>query len=335
MNPENPAELLALPPERARELFAGDRAARDRRFRALAARWHPDHRDTPEAAQVFAHLLVLRDAAARIDRPLEQRLVATTDGRRFRLGWRARRPSDGGEMLLGDRTVAHCIPAELDDAAARADALLLPFADAAMEAAITRQLPRRLATLRTADGMIFVERKLADEVLLRDLMRLGPVEPRQAAWIATRLVNLTCWLQWAGLSHGAIGPDSLLVSPAEHSLALTGPFLCAGAFGVAPTLLPERTLAAAPRYAAPGALLDDRLDPELARLTVRELLGDPAGTRLLADPGFPAPFAQWLLMPTADGARTDFPAWERAREASFGARRFTPWDVDTAALMAA
>lgn len=137
------------------------------------------------------------------------------------------------------------------------------------------------------------------------------------------------------MAHGAIGPDTLLVSPEFHSVALTGPFLSARNFGVPAIALPERTLSVCPRYALDGTPADIRLDPDLVRQTLRECLGDPAGTRLAADPDFPKPFANWLLMPASKGAQGDFPAWEQARDASFGARRFVQWDLDPAALMAA
>ena len=326
------ADLMALTPAEARTVFRGDAAAVATRFRALARRWHPDANPAPDAAAVFAQLTMLHGVAYRALVPAERRLT-TIGGRTFRLAYRARRATNVGETLIGDRVIAHLVPAALDELADRAAAFAPRFADERMRLAMARHLPRPLATMETRDGYAFVERKPADAVLLRDLLTLGPVSPTQAAWMTTRLVNIAAWLQWAGIAHGAIGPDTVLVSPADHGLSLTGPFLTAGSFGTLPRTLPERTLALAPRYASEA--LDDRLDPELVRLTVREALGDAAGTRLLSDPGFPRPFAQWLLLPTVEGARTDFPAWERAREASFGPRRFVPWHVDTAALLAA
>jgi hypothetical protein len=102
-----------------------------------------------------------------------------------------------------------------------------------------------------------------------------------------------------------------------------------------PGALPERTLAELPRLEAPDAVCDGGIDPALVRLTIREALGDPAGTRLAGDPTFPNPFALWLLMPGADNAQADFRAWEQARDAAFGPRRFIQWDFDPAALRAA
>jgi len=329
-------EMLALKPVQARILFPGDDAAVSARFRALALKWHPDRNRSPDAATVFAHIAELHEAAKRSSAPVSrERVFRARDGRTFRFSHLASHVTDFGETLVGLRHIAHVVPADLSDLAVRADAFAPRFADDGMRVEMERFLPHRHATLDTAEGMVFVETKTPDQVLLRDLLRLAPFDPRHAAWMATRLVNLACWLQWSGIAHGAIGPDTLLVSPEFHSVALTGPFLSARSFGRPPVALPERTLSVCPRYALDGVEADVRLDPELVRQTLRECLGDPAGTRLAADPDFPKPFAAWLLTPAPKGAQGDFPAWEQARDASFGARRFVQWDLDPAALMAA
>ena len=332
------AALTALTPNDARTLFSGDRAAVATRFRDLARIWHPDRNRSAQAVGVFAHVSALHDRALRIleGTPSDQeRVFRTRDGRTFRLRWAVRHAGDLGEVFVGERHVVHVVPADMDDLSARAAAWTPSFADSGMRREMERFLPGVRSVLDTAGGRVFVESKTPDQVLLRDLMRMGPVDPRHAAWIATRLVNLACWLQWSGIVHGALGPDTLLISPEFHSVSITGPFLCSRPFGAALDALPERTLHAAPRYAAAGATADARLDPELVRQTVREVLGDPAGTLLAADPDFPKPFANWLLMPAANGAQDDFLSWEAARDASFGPRRFVKWDFDPAAAMAA
>lgn len=339
MTVETAADILALKPVQARVLFPGDAAAVAARFRELARRWHPDANPGLDAG-VFAHVAMLHGVAKDVVDARTSagsvREIRAADGRVFRLRFLRAHATDFGETLVGASTVVHLVPADLRDLADRAATYLPRFADDAMCLEVERFLPRRKAEIALADGgMAFVEEKTPDQVPLRDLMALAPFDARHAAWMATRLVNLACWFEWAGFAHGAIGPDTLLVSPATHGVAVTGPFLSARGFGAPFRALPARTLDAVPSLAAPGATSDRRLDPSLVRLTLRECLGDPSGARLRADPDFPRPFADWLCLPPAEGARADFPAWEHARDASFGARRFVKWDVDPAALMAA
>lgn len=328
------AEILRLRDHEARLLFPGDADMVAARYRKLAMIWHPDRNADPRAPDVFARIAALHRRAARPGGAAQERLFRTRDGRSFRFAWRSRRDTDFGEVLVGRDHIAHVLAPDVDDLAARAERIAPRFADVGMRAQIDPLLPRPIARLDTAEGFVLVEGKRPDQVLLADLIRLGPVDPRHAAWMTTRLLNLACWLSHAGLSHGALGPDTLLVSPERHEVALTGPMLCAGAFGTHFAALPERTLALLPRLGA-DPIADATVDLALVRQTVREVLGDAAGTRLAADPAFPSAFAQWLLLPPAVTAQQDFAGWERARDVAFGPPRFVKWDFDPAALEAA
>lgn len=330
------ADILALKPVQARVLFPGDATSVAARFRDLAKTWHPD-RNPGLGAEVFARIVELHDrvkGAGATDLPV--RTLKSADGRSFRFEHLRAHASDFGEILVGRTHIVHLVPADLRDLADRAAVRRPRFADDGMRSEIERFLPRRKLEIVLEDGgMAFVEAKEPDQLLLRDLMELAPFDPRHVAWMATRLVNICCWLEWAGFAHGAIGPDTLLVSPETHGVFLTGPFLAARGFGRKFIALPQRTLDDCPTYAADAAVADARLDLSLVRLTLRECLGDASGVMLRADADFPKPFADWLSMPPPKGARVDFPTWEKARDASFGERRFVKWDVDPAALMAA
>ena len=328
------ADILALDVSDAGRLFPGDRAHFAATFHNLARIWHPDRNADPDAAKVFAHITALRRHALASSAPAQERRFETADGRTFAFRWQTRHIGETGEVLVGKSRIAHLIVPEAGDLARTAARIDYRFADRAMQAQIGPHLPRFVAQLETVAGTLFVGEKRPDQLLLADLLRLGPVDPRHAAWMATRLMGLACWLEWAGLAHGSIGPETLLISPERHEVALTGPMLCAARFDERFRSLPERTLTLLPRLER-DARADEAIDPELVRLTIREALGDPAGTGLASDPAFPKPFARWLLMPSAGGAQADFPAWEQARDAAFGPRRFVRWDIDPAALRAA
>lgn len=329
------SEILAIRPVQARTLFPGTPPEIKAKFKQLAKRWHPDSGSAGDAG-VFAHIVDLHSLIAGSPARKEgERSFASADGRSFRFKYAKAHHTDFGEVLVGKNFIVHIVPGDLRDRAIMARDFAPRFADDKMRLEMERFLPRTIMSFETPSlDTIFVESKNEDEILLRDLLRMAPFDPRHAAWMTTRLVNIASWLDWSEIAHGALGPDTLLVSPSDHSISLTGPFLCLSAYGAAPAVLPARTLDMLPRFsfAEPA---DNRIDPELVRLTIRESLGDPAGTALRADKDFPKPFADWLLMPAVDGARADFSAWERARDASFGSRRFIHWDVDTAALMAA
>ena len=324
------SDILSTPPSGARSLFEG-LGGTAAGFRRLARDWHPDVNRSPRAAEVFAHLMALRTAAEVGTRPARDavRSLRGTDGRTFEMRHLRARTFDAGEILVGRTSLAYLVAPDFDDLAEAAAKRRPAFADAAMRREMERFLPAALGAQETTSGRVLTYARAPGQVLLADLVAHlgGTVEPVHAAWITSGLMNLCCWLGWAGLSHGWIGPETVLVSPSEHTVSLTGPFLFAARIGARPAALPERTLSALPRCALPGAEADARVDLELARLTVREALGDPGGGKLLAGKAVPRDFALWLSAPPAAAAAGDYAGWERARQRAFGPRRFVEMKV--------
>lgn len=323
-------DILATPRSGAAAFFTAH-GGPSAGFRLLARAWHPDLNPSPEAGRVFRHLVALREAAeAAAGRPSgPARTFRRQGGGAFEMRHLAARGADVGEILVGSGSIAYVVEDAYADLMDRASAFAPRFADAAMRGEMERLLPDPVRVEHVLEGRVAAYRRTADQLLLRDLVgHLGGALPAvHAAWLASGLMNLCCWLGWSGLSHGWIGPDTVLVSPRHHSVALTGPFLFATPLGKRPEALPERTLDAVPRAGAPGEPAGAGTDLELARLTVRESLGDPAGTRLLSEGRIPRSFALWLLSAPADEARADYASWETAREAAFGRRRFVDLKV--------
>jgi len=326
-------DILDTPRSAAAAFFAA-RGGPAEGFRRLARHWHPDVNRDPGAGEVFRHLVALRVAAeaAAGTRPAGTvRSFRGTDDRAFEMRHLRARPFDAGEILVGRSSVAYVVSEDFADLAETAAAWRPRFADAAMRAEMERFLPAPATAVATTAGRVMGYRRTPDQILLGDLVGHlgGRLDPFHAAWLASGLMNLCCWLEWAGLSHGWIGPDTVLVSPTFHSVALTGPFLFAAPLGTGLAALPERTLSVVPRLGLPDAVAEGATDRELARLTVREALGDPGGGRILSDGSVPQAFALWLATPPAGDARRDYAGWETAREAAFGPRRFVELKVSS------
>jgi hypothetical protein len=163
----------------------------------------------------------------------------------------------------------------------------------------------------------------------------GALDPRHVAWILSNLHNIGAYLSWAALTHNAIDPDTVFVSPATHSAQLLGGWWYARAAGDPLTHLPGtsadvwRTL---PWSVARAGVATPRLDRELIRRAGRALLGDVGGSRLLRDPRIPAPLRRWVTAPGDEDGIVDYANWARAREAAFGRRTFVPMDVTPRAI---
>lgn len=325
-------QILALTPADRGRLFPKPAEAAKRAFRKLATVWHPDVCADPRSAEVFAHLVRLRDAALGSARPAAavSRTLRTRDGRRLGLSPLSTIPVDTGEVLVGRRSLTWVYRADAADLAEAEAATIagFRFADDRMRAQMTPFLPTLDRRIPLADGEeALVMARHADEVLLADLLRVkGAVPAEHAAWIGSGLLNLACWLDWAGLVHGTIAPETVLISPETHTVRLMGGWGFATKAGTRPIALPGRTLALAPRLAVKAEVVDARLDLELVRRTLREAFGDPTGATLTRG-GAPEPIGRWLVLPPAKFAREDYADWLTALERVWGLRRFVRWGL--------
>jgi hypothetical protein len=322
--------LLAMPLDRPERLFPRDRARAKALWRQLCRVWHPDRSAHPRARWVFAHLETLyRAAQARQDAGLwdagGELFIDTRAGTTCRLAYVARGDSDLGTTYLGRRVMAY----RADDAQAhllhKAFATLerLPFADAGMREAMAPHLPVPLRLLEARDTAVMVLRKREDFVALTDLLRHlgGTIAPRHVAWSVSGLLDIVCYLEWAGLVHMDVSPASCLVSPARHGVALAGGWWCAEPSGAPICVLPARSLRVAPAHLLDRRRADAAIDAALVREVGWELLGADAREA-------PAPMLEFLTLPRRGDAVADYEAWQRTLWRCFGERRFSDLGID-------
>jgi len=267
----DPAELFGPPPEDAGPPGAAAVAA----YRRLARRVHPDRAPrgrADEAGRAFAALGALW---------AEHRVAAETGGGTV-LATRTRRYRVGPVAARGD--IADVRPVRYRDGGPRAGALKLArspadndllLAEAEALERITGHgrpefrafFPEPVEAIRHRDPATGVERHgtvlggLAGFVPLSELHRAHPdgIDPRDAAWMWRRLLAAAGAAAEAGVVHGAIVPEHVLIHPEEHGLVLIDwcysvtagapgrhvPALVPGRTGFYPPEVPDRRPAAA------------------------------------------------------------------------------------------
>jgi len=328
------AALLAIPADRPERLFAGSAADVKRDYRRLAMQWHPDRNGDPDAHAVFQHVARLHDeAVTKIARgdwagagPL--RLVAV-DGRTYEIGYLRRHPFELGTMYVGSTVVAFVVARAHADLVGRAERTLrtLPYANDGMRAQIADLLPAYpfAGAFATADAYVVVMRKRPDVLLLRDVLDHagGRLDARHVAWVVSSLLNMCCYLQYAGVVHNALSPDTCFLSPPAHSVSVLGGWWYAAAPGERMLAAPAATIAWGPHGLADTGRTDLRTDLELVRAVGRELLGDVSGVRLARAGAAPAAMIDWLRLPASNDPIEEYRTWRtRVLHDSFGARRF-------------
>jgi serine/threonine protein kinase len=146
------------------------------------------------------------------------------------------------------------------------------------------------------------------------LSRYRNVDPRDAAWMWRRLLVALGWAHRAGVVHGAVFEEHVLIHPAEHGLALVD--WCYS--GTRPT-----AIVAARRDAYPPEVLNDKRATEATDI----YLATGLMTRLIG------PHMPPLMRRFADGCRYDAPrmrpqdAWALLGEFDdlIGPREFRPF----------
>lgn len=317
--------LLGLDADEPERLFPADPNAARQLWRRLSSRWHPDRNQDPRAAWVFAHVQDIYRAARRRtasglwDDGATLRLL-TTQGRQYRLHYVHRSRSELGHRYVGRRLIGWLTDADraelLQQAKRRIDDLAL--ADTAMRESLGRQLPGDAQLLQGEQYALLLLHKRSDFVPLDALIHHlgGSMEPRHVAWVLSGLLNLRCYLQWAGLCHQAIAAEHCLVSPQGHAVALASGWWFARRCGDPIELLPARSA----RLAPPDLLHQRRADPRLDALLLRQTGLDLLGPRLADAP--PA-LRDFLSLPGSSDAVQDYSDWQRALWKGFGERRFS------------
>lgn len=335
MKPLTADAILALnEPER---LFSSPDAVKDE-HRDLAKHWHPDRNKDPKAVSVIAQINRLYDEAQKrikIGHWHAPGLIELlgADGKKRRIRYRRRHTFELGEFVYGDTAIAFLIRNEFADLFENARKRIagLTYRDANMDKEMRRFMPRVSAVFETEDNLcVMVLEKTPDVFLLRDVLDAlgGKIDPKHAAWMQSAAHNIACYLEYAGLTHNAISPDTYFVSPEFHTGLLLGGWWYAAPFGGRLNALPSHAHA----HVAPDMLRDRRaqyrLDLTLLRVMGREILGDATGMTLSHTKAAPQPMIDFLRRPTTGSAREDYELWaSTVLPASFGKRRFTKLDL--------
>ena len=324
------SEILAVvSPE---QLFTGDEDAAKLQYRTLSKIWHPDRNSSPGADEVFAHFGVL------YAKGIEKLKAGTWEtpglytfsdlrGKKFQVKYRKKHTFELGEMYIGDYSVTYMIDKSADDLFANAKKTIKGFkyANDKMKAEIARCLPEIHAENETADRFVLVVKKTPDLILLRDVLDHlgGKMDPKHVAWILNTIYNVACYLKYAKLTHNSIGLDTYFISPSKHSGALLGGWWYASDANTKIVAVPARTITYAPRNLTSNKIASPQIDSELIRATGRELLGDGAGSKLLADTSIPNAMLNWLRTPGVGDAYQEYENWaKQVLKDSFGERRF-------------
>lgn len=323
----NAAAILAIPETEPERLFTSP-ANVVTEHRALQKRWHPD---AGGDAKVFAHIEALRRAAEQkahkgIWQLPGQIEISDRYGKRIRLKYRARRPFELGEMLIGLGIVTYIMPRAHEALVMNGLKQIghMRYPNETFRKSLEPHFPKVLRAFETETDWVVCIQKHSDEVLLADLIKHlgGQIDPRHVAWIVSSLLNLACFLDVSEMTLNSMAVSTVFVSPAKHAVSLYGGWwYAAGAGKLLSHLPPETAPLASARLRAHKVATSD-LDLQCIKAIGRACLGDPTGGSLRGRADIPSPFSQFLQLPPAKSAFVEYERWPKVLADSFGPRRY-------------
>jgi hypothetical protein len=190
----------------------------------------------------------------------------------------------------------------------------LNYPVARFKAGISACVPEIKGVYATKDFRVLIIKKDPNLIMLRDLLNLpgndGRVDSFHVAWMLSRLHNLTCYFQWAKISHQAISLDTCFIEPKEHGLALLGGWWYCRPLGQQLIGLPGSLINFMPAVINSGGITQASSDLNLLRVLSLQLLGNRAGCGYFSAKDVPEPMLNWLQQPNAQDAFAQYAQWK-------------------------
>lgn len=331
------AEILAVQDSEPERLFPNSLTGAQYKYYELMKEWHVDVNKSPDALKVSQHITKLYQTvkeriATSSWRSVGTIVLHTKNGKACHFKHREKLAFDLGETWVGDTKLYYVFDSTYKLLFSNGyDSIMdLKFADTEM-AKLKECLPLFEFAAELDDGRwLLVLNKPEDAYPLRLVLNAlgGHMDPRHVAWIMTRLHNLACYLNWAGITHNAISVDNCFISPSRHLVMLYGGWSFSAEVGQRLTVLPRQSIDYAPLEIKRTKLAKPVLDHTLIRVVGRELLGDITGTDLTRAKAAPQPMIDYLRTSPTKGAIENYTYWtERVLKTSFGARRFVKLEL--------
>jgi len=320
------------------KLFTGDPYTAEKEYKALKIYWHPDRSKDPKATDVFQHLSELyNEALKRLKEGVWQMegellLRGKKEIKPYKIVYQKQHTFELGEFYIGENHVTYLIKPEFKDLYDNAIRIIKGFkyANKKMEGEMSKYLPQILYAFDTASNHVLILKKTPDLILLRDLNEhvKGKLDPRHIAWIMSSLYNLSCYLEYAGVTNNATSLDTYFVSPEFHSGLLLGGWWYAAKSDEKLIAVPDNTLKWIPPSVLDQREGDIRIDLELIRAIGRELLvGDATKIYLVRKCGAPEALINWVTDVNLGSALKEYQIWQDVLTTSWGKRKFIKLEV--------
>lgn len=222
--------ILAL--TRCGDLFSRDRSKLDDEYRKLVKVFHPDRCKEPWANDVFVKITELYRQAEELLAQGKWEISNTVefhlkDGKTYNVKYLTEHDFELGKTYIGRNNLWYVFAPSnrkyFDNAVKRMKSF--QYVNDGMKKDLSRTLPNLKDSFETTEGEFVLHiDKPADVLYLKDVITYfnGNLPERHAAWMVSRLHNISCYLDFYHLSHNGISLDNVFICPEFHQVVLLG-----------------------------------------------------------------------------------------------------------------
>jgi len=310
----NKTDILGIPLNTPGTLFPDPTQIKEK-FRKLAQIWHPDKPSGD--TDVFSHINKLHYLAiAKMEEGLWDTGTMFTGtsikGAKFKLPYKFKKDFELGTYYVNSTKVLYLIDKKHKKLYDNAIQCMKPvFPSDRVKKEISRFLPILRGTVELKNHYTLILETTPDVVPLRWVLeKFKKVDPKQAAWMTSSILNICCGLQTAHMVHNDISVDSIFISIKHHSGLLLGGWWYSGKQSSRMINVPERTYNMMPNKIRSGKGHEIQMSLITCKATIMEMLGNASGPKLRLDKDIPKPFIDWLLSPSTMSPIKAYQQWK-------------------------
>lgn len=307
------------------------------KYKELAKEWHPDTNNNPDAPNVFAKITELYDKALELSangkwEKTNYILISKDNGKKIAINYDTHFDFELGACYVTKTKIVYILGSDNEKYYNNAIQRIrsLRYKDNKMKNDLSRFLPKIYQTFNTTNGeYVIVLDKTEDVYPLKNVYEYfdNRIDDRHAAWIISRLCNLTCYLRFNGLVHNGININNCFISPKDHSILLIGGWWYAAKEEESMIGTTKDIYAVMLVSAKESKKASPLTDLESVKLLGRQLLGETSCRKLSLDCSIPKPFVNFLTGGSCNNSYEEFTKWDKALEDLYGKRKFVNMEI--------
>lgn len=322
------------------KLFGPDPKSVRRHYLELISLWHPDRSKDVDALKVTEYINHLYEMAqSKIEAGLYGKAgtvltLTESHGNKHNFSIRRSHQFELGHFHYGDEEIILIIDRKY---AHSADNFLkvtrdIKYPNDEFKRVISPCMPvLKKLFVSEDDKIVIVLAKTEDVVLLSDLIEYYQREhksflpPTHAAWLTSRLLNLSSFMSVVGVASNGIHPANIWVSPKYHSVLFLTNWFYGRELGAKPAGVPLPHMVDIYKGCADKALFD----LACSYYTVLACMGDASGQSLRFAKSVPLPMLDFLTAHSEDSVIAQYQSWQSdILPSSFGPRKFVEMPID-------